>query len=159
MIEREYATNDTHAKQTLSVVIDAKADQVFGYLATTEGISIWFPELSFNDEKEVLFDMGDGTYERMNILNMEKDRLIAYEWGTGQVAFELTEHDGKTKLTFTEILPFTFGAVSQDFAGWDYHMTNIKEVVETGTVDEMRMEEFNQRKTEIEAEIGRNLSN
>jgi len=159
MIEREYATNDTHAKQTLSVVIDAKAEQVFDYLATTEGISIWFRELSFNEENEVLFDLGDGTYERMDILNLEKNRLIAYEWGTGQVTFKLSEYDGKTKLTFTEVLPFSFGTVSQDFAGWDYHMTNIKEVVETGSVDEMRMEEFHKRKTEIEAEIEKNLSN
>ena len=50
MIEREYATNSTHAQQTLSVVIDAEAEKVFRYLATTEGISSWFPELSFDED-------------------------------------------------------------------------------------------------------------
>lgn len=44
MIEREYATSNTHAQQTLSIVINAPADKVFTYLSTTEGISSWFPE-------------------------------------------------------------------------------------------------------------------
>lgn len=68
MIEREYATNNTHAQQILSVVIHAAPETVYHYLSTTECISSWIPELSFNEDKEVLFDMGDGTYERMNIL-------------------------------------------------------------------------------------------
>lgn len=158
MIEREYATNETHAQQTLSIVIYADAKKVFHYLATTAGISRWFPELSFNEEKEVLFDLGDGTYEKMNILSIEKNHSIAYEWGTGKVTFQLIEHDGKTKLTFTEVLPFTFGAVSQDFAGWDFHMKNIKDVVETGQTDEMYMENFQKRKKQIEERIEQNLS-
>lgn len=159
MIEREYATNSTHAQQTLSVVIDAEAEKVFRYLATTEGISSWFPELSFNEDREVLFDMGDGSFERMAVESIETNHSISYEWGTGKVTFQLIEHDGKTKLTFTEGLPFTFETVSQDFAGWDFHMKNIKDVVETGSVNEMYMEDFKMRKAQIEEEIERNLSN
>jgi uncharacterized protein YndB with AHSA1/START domain len=153
MIEREYATNATEAQQTLSIVIAAEAEKVFEYLATTEGISSWFPELSFQGDQEVLFDRGDGTYERMNVLSREENHTISYEWGTGKVTFQLVEHDGKTKLTFTEVLPFSFGAVSQDFAGWDFQIKNIKNRVETGAVDELNMEEFNRRKELIEKEI------
>ncbi len=158
MIEREYATNRTHAQQVLSVVIHADAEKVFHYLATTEGVSSWFPELSLDEEgKEVLFDLGDGSYERMNILSLEKNHSISYEWGTGKVTFQLVEHDGKTKLTFTEVLPFTFETVSQDFAGWDFQMKNIKDMVETGKTADMQMEDFQRRKAAIEENIEKSL--
>lgn len=97
--------------------------------------------------------MGDGTFERMKVLNFDENEAISYEWGTGEVKFHLDEHDGKTKLTFFEILPFTFETVSQDFAGWDFHMKNIKDAVETGSVDEMHMEDFKKKQKEIELEI------
>lgn len=153
MIEREYNTNSTHAQQTLSVVINAEAEKIFHYLATMEGISSWFTELSFNEDKEVLFDMGDETYEKMKILSIEKNQSTSYEQGLGKVTFQLIEHDVKTELTFTEVLPFTFGEVSQDFSSWDFHMKNIKDAVEKGSVDQMDMKDFKRRQRQIEEEI------
>lgn len=37
MIEREYATSNTHAQQTLSIVINAPADKVFTYYRRQKG--------------------------------------------------------------------------------------------------------------------------
>lgn len=153
MIERTYAMNETHAQQTLSIIINAPPKNVFRYLSTTEGISSWFPELSFNEKNEVLFDMDDGHFERMKILTFEPDQTISYEWGTGKVAFHLLEYDGKTKLTFHEVVPRTFEMFSRDFAGWDTKMKDIKDIVETGAVEEMDRALFEQRKESIEQEL------
>jgi len=51
MIEQHYSKDTSHAYQTLITNIHATKTEVFRLLATTDGISSWFPQLSINKKK------------------------------------------------------------------------------------------------------------
>lgn len=153
MIERDYAKSPDAIQQTLQIVLNALPEKVFEILSTTKGISSWFPELSFKDTDTILFDMGNGDTEALEVYEYKPNEQLTFDWFTGTVTFHLSAYDGKTKLTLNEVVPQTFQNIARDFAGWDAHMTNIKNVVETGRVNEMDMEVFNKQQANIENEL------
>ncbi len=152
MIEKQYSKDETHVKQKLSVKIDADKKEIFHYLATTEGISLWFPQLSIED-KLVLFDMGDGIFEKMQLLDYKTDDHISYEWATGQIEFRLESATDGTQLILEETLPVDFAAIPEDFTGWFVQMQNIKSVAETGSSATINREEILAVKEEIKTQI------
>lgn len=152
MIEKQYSKDETHVKQKLSIKIDADKKEIFHYLATTEGISLWFPQLSIED-KLVLFDMGDGIFEKMQLLDYKTDDHISYEWATGQIKFRLEDATDGTHLILEETLPHDFLAIPEDFTGWFVQMKNIKSVVETGSSATINREEILAVKEEIKTQI------
>lgn len=152
MIEKQYSKDETHVKQKLSVKIDADKKEIFHYLATTEGISLWFPQLSIED-KLVLFDMGDGIFEKMQLLDYKTDDHISYEWATGQIEFRLENATDGTQLILEETLPVDFAAIPEDFTGWFVQMQNIKSVAEKGSSATINREEILAVKEEIKAQI------
>ena len=152
MIEKQYSKDETHVKQKLSVKIDADKKEIFHYLATTEGISLWFPQLSIED-KLVLFDMGDGIFEKMQLLDYKTDDHISYEWATGQIEFRLENDTDGTQLILEETLPVDFAAIPEDFTGWFVQMQNIKSVAETGSSATINREEILAVKEEIKTQI------
>ena len=152
MIEKQYSKDETHVKQKLSVKIDADKKEIFHYLATTEGISLWFPQLSIED-KLVLFDMGDGIFEKMQLLDYQTNDHISYEWATGQIEFKLESATDGTQLILEETLPVDFAAIPEDFTGWFVQMQNIKSVAETGSSATINREEILAVKEEIKIQI------
>lgn len=152
MIEKQYSKDETHVKQKLSVKIDADKKDIFHYLATTEGISLWFPQLSIED-KLVLFDMGDGIFEKMQLLDYKTDDHISYEWATGQIEFRLESATDGTQLILEETLPVDFAAIPEDFTGWFVQMQNIKSVAEKGSSATINREEILAVKEEIKTQI------
>jgi hypothetical protein len=152
MIEKQYSKDETHVKQKLSVKIDADKKEIFHYLATTEGISLWFPQLSIED-KLVLFDMGDGIFEKMQLLDYQTNDHISYEWATGQIEFKLESATDGTQLILEETLPVDFAAIPEDFTGWFVQMQNIKSVAETGSSATINREEILAVKEEIKTQI------
>ena len=152
MIEKQYSKDETHVKQKLSVKIDADKKEIFHYLATTEGISLWFPQLSIED-KLVLFDMGDGIFEKMQLLDYKTDDHISYEWATGQIEFRLENDTDGTQLILEETLPVDFAAIPEDFTGWFVQMQNIKSVAEKGSSATINREEILAVKEEIKTQI------
>ena len=152
MIEKQYSKDETHVKQKLSVKIDADKKEIFHYLATTEGISLWFPQLSIED-KLVLFDMGDGIFEKMQLLDYQTNDHISYEWATGQIKFRLEDATDGTHLILEETLPVDFAAIPEDFTGWFVQMQNIKSVAETGSSATINREEILAVKEEIKTQI------
>jgi len=161
MAEANYTKDSLNAEQIITVAIDADRSKVFDYLSTTSGISQWFPELEFrdvNNEKTLLFDLGDGRVQEMEVLELVEDQYIAFEWGGGgKVEILLKDTDENTKepteLELKETLPLDFGPVSQDFTGWYFQVGNIKSISETGTVNEMDMSKFEEVKKEINDQL------
>ena len=152
MIERKYSKDKTHATQTLTTLIQADKEAVFHYLATTEGISSWFPQLSIADEtkeKSLVFDLGDGAAEKMALFDYITNEHIAFEWATGKVEFHLEESDKETKLILTETLPLNFNALVPDFTGWFIQMKNVKSVVETGQAATIDKDEIQMIQSEV----------
>lgn len=154
MVERNYSKDTKNAYQTLTTTIQADKQTVFRYLATTDGISEWFPQLSISEES-VLFDMDDGTFEKMSLIDFTTNEKIAYEWATGKVEFQLKEIQNNTKLTFKEILPLNFQAIPEDFTGWYVQIKNIKTIAETGLIRKIDKTEIKQ----VKDEIAKNLFN
>lgn len=153
MIEREYANSTNSTQQTLSIVINASPEKVFDYLTTTDGISSWFPELSFKNSDTILFSMGNGQVEPLEVYVLNINDGLSFDWFTGKVTFHLSEYDGKTKLIFNEVVPNTFQNIARDFAGWDKHMKNIKNIIETGSIEEMDMDAFKKQQHKIKTEL------
>lgn len=155
MIQRDYIKNADSTQQNLSIIIDAPPEKVFHYLSTTDGINSWFPELSIENTDTILFDKSEGQRESLEIYALKQNEILSFDWFTGKVTFHLAELDGVTKLTFTEVVPQTFQNISRDFAGWDTHMKNIKDIVETGAVEKMDMDTFKKRQTVIKTELNK----
>lgn len=156
MIRKDYSINKEKVTQTLTTEIEADRKTVFKYLATTEGISAWFPQLTLSkedDEQLVLFDMGDGTYEKMALLDYKTDEHISYEWASGKVSFTLEDTVSGTKLQLKEELPKDFPAIPEDFTGWYVQMTNVKSVSETGKVAKLDKEHIHSVKEAIRSEL------
>lgn len=156
MIQKKYDTDATYAFQTLTIDIQASNKIVFQHLATTEGISQWFPQLSLtqkDDETFVQFDMGDGTFEKMSLLDYTTDEHIAFEWATGKVEFYLEETKEGTNLTLKETLPIDFKALPQDFTGWYVQLKNIQATIETGSQEKIDPNEIKQVRTQVTEEI------
>lgn len=156
MIKKQYSKDDSLVKQQLSLIINAGKKEVFHYLATTEGISTWFPQLSINEddnEQQVLFDMGDGTFEKMKLLDYKTDEHISYEWAAGKIEFKLEVSEEGTQLVLEEELPADFNAIPEDFTGWYVQMLNVKSVSETGSSAKLNREEIMAVKEEIQAQL------
>lgn len=158
MDEKRYSKDDSLVKQKLSLVIKATSKEIFHYLATTEGISTWFPQLSIKEEDEkqaVFFDMGDGTFEKMKLLDYKTDEHISYEWAAGKIKFTLEDAVEGTTLVLEEELPANFNAVPEDFTGWYVQMLNIQSVAETGFPAKLNFEEIMAVKKDIQAQLGK----
>ncbi|KIH70823.1 SRPBCC domain-containing protein [Salinicoccus roseus] len=130
-----YHKDADNAYQTIRTEIDATREQVFNYIGTTEGIRQWFPQLSFRQDgnsHQLLFDLGDGKYEEMDVLVHEAPERIRFTWDIGEVDMQLKSSGYYTELVFEEKLPYAFGLVAQDFTGWQFQVENIKHIAETG---------------------------
>lgn len=157
-MNQTYSKDSTQAKQVLNTTIQADKETVFKLLATSEGISSWFPQLSLDDDQDasaVLFDMGDGTFEKMALLDFTTNEEIAFEWTSGKVDFKLEDTDNGTSLTLTETLPLDFKALPQDFTGWYVQMQNVKSVAETGESKKIDKEEIKAVRKEIEEKLAK----
>lgn len=103
-----------HLEGSLSV------DETWNLIATTEGFAKWFPELQLMENLEAIRFYSEGPYfeEKMKLLTYQPTEKISYEWANGSVAFEITEKDQQTQLTFIESLPKEFPHRINDMAGW-----------------------------------------
>ncbi|MBL0848334.1 hypothetical protein MXL97_11240 [Mammaliicoccus fleurettii] len=151
-----YQTDETHAHQTITTNIHSHKSHIFKLLGTTTGIQQWFPELSFEEEKEgsrLAFDLGDNQYEYFDITNYESDSRIAYNWDQGHVDFTLEENGDTTTLTFKESLPYTFQTIANDFTGWYFQIQSVKKLAETGQPLSKSDFDFESKTKEIESSL------
>lgn len=142
--------------QSLEIEINAGTENVFFYLGTTAGISQWFPQLSFSKEREshkLFFDLGDGTFEEMEVREYDEPETIGFTWDVGYVKLSLREDGENTVLTLEEKLPFEFETISQDFTGWQFQIQNIKHISETGKPKDLKNMDFEAQKAKVAAEL------
>lgn len=155
-MNKNYLIDSKNASQTLSVEVNADKEKIFRYLSTSDGISSWFPQLQMKkeeDEQFVLFDLGDGTFEKMKLIDYKTNQHISYEWASGKVAFDLKDIASGTQLTLKEELPLTFSAIPEDFTGWYVLMQQIKAVSETGKPAKLSKDEIAEVKNEIRSKL------
>lgn len=117
LIDENYILNINY---TVSIYVD----EVWNWIATTDGFSKWFSELHIeevNGVEKLVFKMDD-FIEEMDILTKVDKREISYKWDTAVVKFSLEELDKETKITFQEIIPKNFenpySNAKKDMVGW-----------------------------------------
>lgn len=73
---------------TREVVVEAPAEEVWDALTDPDRLDEWFSE--------------DGETRELRIEEVEAGRRVAYTWEDGEVAIELEEVDGATRVLVTE---------------------------------------------------------
>ncbi|MFC4104089.1 SRPBCC family protein [Paenibacillus xanthanilyticus] len=98
-----------------------EAQDVWAMLTDNEKLTQWFGELRVEELREggaMLFDMGDGAFERMTIMAMTPQAVLEYEWGEDRVRFELEPQDEGSSLILIETIGTVTAHTARDLAGW-----------------------------------------
>lgn len=96
-------------------------EEVWSMLIDNEKLQQWFKELQIVDLQKgglMKFDMQDGTFIDMEILDYEPFKVLVFEWGKDTARFELYAVSEGCQLTFTETLSFFTEHTIKDLAGW-----------------------------------------
>ncbi|MBA9083761.1 uncharacterized protein YndB with AHSA1/START domain [Fontibacillus solani] len=118
--------------------------QVWPFLTDNEKLQQWFPELSVDELIEggiIRFDMGDGSFEEMTILELKPLSVLEYTWDKDRVRFELTETPNGCKLVLVEKLARITDHTPRDLAGWHVCLNVIAALLDDKVV-ESRKEEW-----------------
>ncbi|MFF2754563.1 SRPBCC family protein [Psychrobacillus sp. NPDC058041] len=105
-------------------------EKVWSMLTDNELLQQWFTELQVVDLRKdglIKFDMQDGTFIDMKILDFEPMQVLAFEWGKDSVRFELSPVSDGCRLVFIETLSSFTEHTIKDLAGWHVCL----EVIET----------------------------
>ncbi|WP_313800090.1 SRPBCC family protein [Cytobacillus sp.] len=96
-------------------------NQVWAMLTENEKLTTWFSELKVDELRKggyIKFDMGDGTFEKMEILELTEEAVLEYTWGEAIVRFELAEESEGCKLVLIEKINKLTDHTPRDLAGW-----------------------------------------
>lgn len=96
-------------------------EKVWAMLTENDKLQQWFDELTIEDLRKggtISFNMGDGNFEKMEILEYEEGKLLTFEWTENQVTFQLQGKNGSTTLTMVEKINKITPQTAKDLAGW-----------------------------------------
>lgn len=96
-------------------------EDVWAYLTENAKIKLWFSELAIQELKIgglITFDMGDGSFEEMKIVELEPLKMFSFTWDRDTVRFELHPTADGCRLIFTEMLTALTDHTPRDLAGW-----------------------------------------
>ncbi|WP_036720104.1 SRPBCC family protein [Paenibacillus harenae] len=120
------------------------AEQVWAMLTENDRLAEWFPELRVRDLRTggiIAFDMQDGTFEEMEIVDLTPYSALEYTWGEDRVRFELYPEAQQCRLVFIEKISTITDQTPKDLAGWHVCLIVI-EVLLDGRKLEDRMTEW-----------------
>jgi uncharacterized protein YndB with AHSA1/START domain len=96
-------------------------DEVWAWLTENEKLAQWFPELRVDELREggvIQFDMGNGTFEEMEITSLALHSVLEYTWGEDCVRFELYAESDGCRLLLIETINRLTEHTPRDVAGW-----------------------------------------
>jgi len=112
--------------------------KVWAMLTENEKLAKWFSELSVDDLREggvIKFDMQDGTFEEMEILELKAESVLEYTWGEDRVRFELYPEPDGCRLVLIETIAKLTDHTPKDIAGWDVCLDVIEAVLAGRTIE------------------------
>ncbi|MFF2889347.1 SRPBCC family protein [Paenibacillus sp. NPDC057967] len=127
--------------------------KVWAMLTDNEQLKKWFSELHVDDLREggvIKFDMQDGTFEEMAILELKDQSVLAYTWGEDQVRFELYPEAEGCRLVLVEKIHVLTDHTPKDLAGWHVCLDVIEALLEEKMIEsresvwEKRYKEYSQ---------------
>jgi len=96
-------------------------ENVWAYLTENDKLAEWFAELRVDDLREggvIRFDMQNGTFVEMEIIELQTNAVLEYTWGEDRVRFELSPEPGGCRLVLIEKITKTTDHTPKDLAGW-----------------------------------------
>ena len=117
--------------------LNHKVDKVWTYLTENRKLQQWFSELEIQELKndgEILFDLGDGNYEKMHITAVVPEKVFAFTWDKNAVRFELKAKDNGCLLVFKEYLNEVTSHTPKDLAGWHVCLDVIEALLDGKTI-------------------------
>jgi uncharacterized protein YndB with AHSA1/START domain len=94
---------------------------VWNMLTDNNNLALWFDELRVVELSQggyLNFNMGDGTFIKMEITAYQKYAILEFTWGEDLVRFELSEEEKGCKLVLIEELTKITEHTPKDLAGW-----------------------------------------
>lgn len=119
-------------------------EKVWSYLTENEKLKKWFTELSVDDLREggvIKFDMQDGTFEELEIIELKLHSVLEYTWGEDRVRFELYPESEGCRLVLIEKIHKITDHSPKDLAGWHVCLDFIAALLD-GTTIESREDEW-----------------
>ncbi|MGU3471819.1 SRPBCC family protein [Paenibacillus sp. D51F] len=119
------------------------AEKVWSSLTANDKLAEWFPELRVDELREggvIRFDMQDGTFKELEILELQEHAVLEYTWGEDRVRFELYPEPGGCRLVLIETIRKMTGHTPKDLAGWHVCLDVIAALLDGRTT--ARMEEW-----------------
>ncbi|NEU31299.1 SRPBCC family protein [bacterium LRH843] len=124
--------------------MDHSVEDVWAMLTENEKLTQWFSELKVDELRKggiIKFDMQDGTFEEMTILNLELYSVLEFTWANDIVRFELTPEQDGCLLVLNETLKVITNHTPKDLAGWHVCLDVIKDILD-GRIIEFRKERW-----------------
>jgi uncharacterized protein YndB with AHSA1/START domain len=113
-------------------------EDVWSWLTENEKLTKWFSELSVEDLREggmIKFDMQDGTFEEMAIIELKTNSILEYTWGEDSVRFQLYQKPEGCRLVFIEKIKVITPHTPKDLAGWHVCLDVIKALIDGKKID------------------------
>lgn len=111
---------------------------VWAYLTDNDLLPRWFPELRVDELREggvIKFDMQDGTFETLEIIELKPQAVLEYTWDADIVRFELEpEPDGCCLRLIEKIVRIT-AHTPKDLAGWHVCLDVIGALLDGSTIE------------------------
>jgi len=112
-------------------------ETVWGMLTDNKKLQQWFNELEIVDLHKgglIKFDMQDGTFIDMKILDYEPLKTLAFEWDADIARFELSPISGGCELVFLETISAITEHTPRDLAGWHVCLDAIKALLDGDSI-------------------------
>ncbi|MEI4771248.1 SRPBCC family protein [Psychrobacillus sp. FJAT-51614] len=113
-------------------------EDVWAMLTDNEKLQQWFTELEVVDLRKgglIKFDMQDGTFIDMKILDYEPLKVLAFEWDADIARFELSRDEVGCQLIFIQTLSSFTEQTTKDLAGWHVCLDVIEALLDGRTVE------------------------
>ena len=118
-------------------------EQVWAMLTENEKLEKWFSELRIDDLREggfIKFDMQDGTFEEMEILELKMYSILEFTWDKDIVRFELHPESEGCHLILIEKINTITDHTPRDLAGWHVCLDVIEALLEGKTIQNRKAE-------------------
>jgi uncharacterized protein YndB with AHSA1/START domain len=113
-------------------------EKVWSYLTENEKLAKWFSELRVDDLREggsIKFDMQDGTFEEIKIIELKMYSVLEYTWGEDRVRFELYPEPEGCLLVLKETITAITNHTPRDLAGWHVCLDVIDALLDDRTIE------------------------
>ncbi len=116
-----------------------RVEKVWAMLTENDQLQKWFSELRVDELRVgglIKFDMGDGTFEEMEILDMKTNSVLEYTWGKDIIRFELKqEGEAGCRLVLIEKIKEMTDHTPKDLAGWHVCLDVIESLLNERRLD------------------------